>query len=238
MLPRDRPIAEISPSPLDLFPVLVFARLRQCHMKPLNSRAVRQSQRTPTEELELKRFKAIALPHLGAAYRLAGWLVHDEHDAEDVVQESFLSAFKYFAGFSGADGKAWLLTIVRNTAFAWLRDHKDRALSDCFDEEIHSLGAPSLESDPHDTSPESGLLRADAQRLICEALANLPLPFREIIVLRELEDLSYREIARVVGIPIGTVMSRLARGRDLMRKYLLRKYPEQTKLAKEGPHGL
>lgn len=205
-------------------------------MNPFHIQVVRDLRSILTEPLNVRRFDAIALPHLGAAYKLARWLIRDDQAAEDVVQEAFLSAFRSFDGFHGEEGKAWILTIVRNACYRWLRNNKSQELNDCFDEELHSLDESSLPVGGPDNNPESCLMRTDDRRLVCEALASLPLEFREVILLRELEGFSYKEIADIVSIPVGTVMSRLARARGRMRKYLMRKYPME--MAKEAPDGV
>jgi len=170
-----------------------------------------------TDETQRRRFQEIALPHLDAAYNLARWLTRNDTDAQDVVQEAYLRAFKSFAGFRGADGRPWLLAIVRNTSYTWLRQHRGGGLEVPFDEDVHhdeggATGAP----DPADANPEAILTRAEEARLFDAALLALPIEFREAVVLRDVEDLSYKEIAGVADIPIGTVMSRLARGRRLL----------------------
>jgi RNA polymerase sigma-70 factor, ECF subfamily len=154
-------------------------------------------------------FDDIVLPHLDAAYRLARWLMGNEHDAEDVVQEASLRAFRYFRTFGGGNGRAWFLRIVRNTSSSWrIRSHE--AVTDPFDEEEHSGDQP-----PGD--PETLLLQVDAGTLIERALSRLPDRFRELLVLRELDGLTYRELADVMGIPIGSVMSGLSRARQAFR---------------------
>jgi RNA polymerase sigma-70 factor (ECF subfamily) len=152
----------------------------------------------------------LVLPHLDSAYNLARWLVGSREDAEDVVQETYLRAFRYSSGFRGGDARAWLLTIVRNTSYSWLRKTRaDEALAQ-FDEDIHTgVIEPS--------NPEQLLLQNADARLVEKALSELPVRFREILVLRELEGLSYKEIADVIGVPIGTVMSTLSRARHRFR---------------------
>lgn len=171
-----------------------------------------------SEQSKAGRFQEVALPHLRAAYNLARWLTHNDQDAEDVVQEAYMRAFKFFDSFRGGEGRTWLLTIVRNTTFTWLKENRDPGLTTPFDEEFHSLAdtqaAEALEQPSN--NPETILLKGEDRRLLNQALESLPLEFREVLVLRELEDLSYKEIASVTGIPIGTVMSRLARGRKLL----------------------
>jgi RNA polymerase sigma-70 factor (ECF subfamily) len=154
-------------------------------------------------------FDDVVLPHLDAAYRLACWMMRNEHDAEDVVQESSLRAFRYFRTFTGGNGRAWFLRIVRNTCHGW-RGRSIQASTDPFDEAQHSNSQPT-------SDPETLLLHGDDVRLIQGALRNLPTHLRELLVLRELEDLSYRELADVMDVPIGTVMSRLSRARQAFR---------------------
>ncbi len=162
---------------------------------------------------QLKSFEEAMVPHLPAAYNLARWLARNDHDAEDLVQEAYLRALRSFDGFRGGDGRAWLLTIVQNTCYTWLRQHRMEDLTELFDEEIHTLERDS-------SNPETLLLgTADAQ-LLRQALQELPVEFREVLVLRELEGMSYREIADFMSIPVGTVMSRLARGRERLERQL------------------
>ena len=167
------------------------------------------------EANKIGSFEQTILPHLDAAYNLARWLTRNEHDAEDVVQEAYLRAYRSFGGFNGTDGRGWLLTILRNTCYTWLRRNRADQLSTPFDEEIHQEVVVS-------PNPEELLLQnADRQRLQ-DALEELPVEFREALVLRELEGLSYKEIADVSGVPVGTVMSRLARARDRLKDALAR----------------
>lgn len=151
-------------------------------------------------------FEATFLPHLPAAYNLARWLTRDAADADDVVQEAYLRAFRALSGFRGGDGRAWFLAIVRNTGLTWLRRNRPPAPTVAFDESRHGESADRPATDDGES------LRA--------ALAALPTEFREAVVLRELEGLSYKEVAAVTGVPIGTVMSRLSRGRGLLREKL------------------
>jgi RNA polymerase sigma-70 factor (ECF subfamily) len=154
-------------------------------------------------------FDEVVLPHLDAAYRLARGLMRNEHDAEDVVQEASMRAFRYFRTFTGGNGRAWFLRIVRNSCYGW-RSHGVRASTDSFDEERHSSARPA-------SDPETLALRTDDVRLIEQAMSDLPDRFRELLVLRELEGMSYQELAAVMGIPIGTVMSSLSRARQAFR---------------------
>jgi RNA polymerase sigma-70 factor, ECF subfamily len=153
-------------------------------------------------------FDTVVVPHLDAANRLARSLMRDADVAEDVVQEASLRAFRYFRTFVGGDGRAWFLRIVRNTCYA--RRHGYQAPTDSFDEEQHSSAQPQAD-------PETLLLQTDDATLIARALSSLPDHFHQLLVLRELEGLSYRELADVIGIPIGTVMSRLSRAREALR---------------------
>jgi RNA polymerase sigma factor (sigma-70 family) len=186
-----------------------------------------------TEPTRTERFQQVALPHLNAAYNLARWLTRNDHDAEDIVQEAYLRAFKFFDGFHGEDARAWLLAVVRNTTYTWLQRNREHSQSTPFDEEVHSLeGTSSLGTvGQADNNPESIRAQQDRDRLLNRALEQLPVEFREVLVLRELEDLSYKEIASVASIPIGTVMSRLARGRKLLGECLRR-------IEKESSDGL
>jgi RNA polymerase sigma-70 factor, ECF subfamily len=162
---------------------------------------------------QLKSFEEAMVPHLPAAYNLARWLARNDHDAEDLVQEAYLRALRSFDGFRGGDGRAWLLTIVRNTCYTWLRQHRMEDLTELFDEEIHTLERDS-------SNPETLLLGAADARMLRQALEELPVEFREVLVLRELEGMSYREIADLMSVPVGTVMSRLARGRERLERQL------------------
>jgi len=158
------------------------------------------------------------MAHLDAAYGFARWLTRDERNAEDVVQEACLRAFRFLDSLRGDNARAWLLAIVRNTYYTWLKRNQVEALNVPFDEE--TMAAHELETVEMEGAGERLLQQNDARRLVNEALAQLPEEFREVIVLRELEDMSYKEIARVAAIPLGTVMSRLARARKLLLQRL------------------
>jgi RNA polymerase sigma factor (sigma-70 family) len=165
------------------------------------------------EQSKLAHFERTVLPHLGAAYNLARWLTGNDTDAEDVVQEAYLRALKFFSGFHGTDGRAWLLMIVRNTCYTWLQRNRAHVPTDSFDEEVHSFECKIA-------NPETILLQRADNQLLRQALEELPVEFREVMVLRELEELSYREIANIAHVPIGTVMSRLARARKRLQQSL------------------
>ena len=167
-------------------------------------------------------FEQFMLPHLDAAYNLARWLTRNEDDAQDLAQEASLRALKFFDGFHGQDGRAWLLTIVRNTYYTWLKKNRDRKRDESFDEEFHGLegDGSTLAGSMPQSNPELLMMQQASQQVINKALERLPVDSREIIVLRELEDLSYKEIADIVEVPMGTVMSRLARARKLLREQL------------------
>jgi RNA polymerase sigma factor (sigma-70 family) len=180
---------------------------------------------TPQERLI--RFDQQISPHLKPAYNLARWLTGKHEDAEDVVQEAFLRAFSAFENLRSEDGKAWLLAIVRNTSLTWMK--RNRAAS-------AMIGLEQLLADPSEPSPdpEEVLLISGDREEVRRALEQLPAEFREAIVLRELEGLSYKEIAGTVGVPLGTVMSRLSRGREWLRR-ILSSPQEGVKQRRSGP---
>src|SRR5436305_7916850 len=167
----------------------------------------------PVIKQDVASFEEALLPHLDAAHNLARWLLRNEQDAQDVVQEAYLRAFKSFSGFHGSNGRAWLLTIVRNTSYTLLKKNRAVDFTTPFDEEIHVTGHESA-------SPATILEHSEDAELIKEAMDALPAEFREILVLRHQEGLSYKEIADIAQIPLGTVMSRLARARDKLKEYL------------------
>lgn len=161
-----------------------------------------------------RQFEEMLLPHLDAAYNLARWLTRNDSDADDLVQESYLRALRSFATFErGRDVRPWLLKIVRNTCYTWLRENR-----------AHEMVAVSeempLEAD-QPLGPEMALIQESDALLVREALEHLQLEYREVLVLREFEELSYKEIAEFTGVPIGTVMSRLSRGRKALCRLLL-----------------
>ena len=173
----------------------------------------KHQEQDAAQERELASFEETMLPHMDAAHNLAKWLLRNEEDARDVVQEAYLRAFKSFGGFHGSNGRAWLLTIVRNTSYTLLKKNHAVDLTTTFDEEIHTSGQESV-------SPATLLERSEDADLVREAMDKLPVDFREILVLRHLEGLSYKEIADIAQIPPGTVMSRLARARGKLKECL------------------
>lgn len=156
-------------------------------------------------------FERIFLPHLDAAWNLARLLMRNAHDAEDVVQESYLRALRSFSGFRGEASRSWLLAIVRNTCFTWMRNSRERGDQAEFKEEIHAVAA---------ATPESQSLSRERSDAVTHCIEQLPTDFREAIILRELQQMSYREIAEITGVPSGTVMSRLARARSRLASCL------------------
>jgi RNA polymerase sigma-70 factor (ECF subfamily) len=195
----------------------------------LQHRRSRQSQRTGAsrertldDRARAQLFEEICMPHLDAAHNLAYWLTRDQRHAEDVVQEAYLRAYKFIESFDGDSGRAWLLAIVRNTFYTWVEKTRAEKSNIEFDEDVLTSQGYDMQVVQHDEnySVEERLEQEDNRRWVNRALALLPAEFREVIVLRELEELSYKEIASVAGIPIGTVMSRLSRARDLLLAHL------------------
>jgi RNA polymerase sigma-70 factor (ECF subfamily) len=171
------------------------------------------------------RFEKAVLPQLDAAYNLARWLTRNATDAEDVVQEACERALKYFGAFRGGDAKAWFLTIVRHACYDWLKRNRPAEIIPGDGQAIEEI------SDPDAPTPEQVVMRKASAIALADAIAELPVGYREVLVLRELEELPYKEIARVVDIPIGTVMSRLARARGLLqRSPVLRSIRERAAL--------
>ena len=167
---------------------------------------------------ERARIETQVLPHLDAAYNLARWLTRNEQDAEDVVQEAFVRAMRYFATFKGGEARPWLLAIVRNTCWSWLEKNRPADVTPMEPGALEAQLDIVSASTAAEANPEVILLQSANRKLVNQALEELPVAFREVIVMREIEDLSYKEIASIAAIPIGTVMSRLARGRDLLRR--------------------
>jgi RNA polymerase sigma-70 factor (ECF subfamily) len=154
----------------------------------------------------LARFEQTVLPHLNSAYNLARWLVRNEHDAQDVVQEAYLRAFRFFDGFQGGDGRAWLLAIVRNTGRTWMQQAAKNESAAEFDDDQHSRYAPT-------PGPEAHMIRQSGIDAVRQCIEELPAEYKETLVMREMEEMSYKEIAEATAVPLGTVMSRLARAR-------------------------
>lgn len=166
---------------------------------------------TTTEEERQMRvtspsYEDALLPHLDAAYNLARWLTRDDRDAEDVVQEAYLRALKHFDAFKGGDARPWLLAIVRNTYYTWIHRNRGPEIAASFDDETEA----QISNVP---DPETLLLQETDRQILRRALRKLQAEFREVLVLREFEELSYKQIAEVIQVPVGTVMSRLARAR-------------------------
>jgi RNA polymerase sigma-70 factor (ECF subfamily) len=165
------------------------------------------------EHSQTPNFEQAVLPHLGAAYNLARWLTGNEQDAQDAVQEAYLRAFRFFPGFRGGDARGWLMKIVRNTCYTWLRANRPLQDATEFDENL-------LPPDDHSPNPEEALLQNDSDTSVRKALETLPTSFREVLILREMEGMSYKEIADITGMPRGTVMSSLSRARGRLRQAL------------------
>jgi RNA polymerase sigma factor (sigma-70 family) len=190
---------------------------RSCHnvpqqlpgqSSPARRRGTQEGDRL-LDQKELTAFNEVVLPRLDAAYNLARWLTRNDQDAEDVVQEASLRAFRYWKGFSGGDCRAWLLAIVRNTYYSWLRQRSVQPELTA-DGEVDDI-------DGSVTDPENAMLQNANREMLKAALEDLPMEFREAIVLREMEGFSYKEIADISAVPIGTVMSRLARARKRLQ---------------------
>jgi RNA polymerase sigma-70 factor (ECF subfamily) len=172
-----------------------------------------------SHEVDMKRFDELLAPHMDAAYNLARWLTANESAAHDVVQESALKAFKFLHRFEGGNAKAWLLTIVRNESYNWLRasaGHRWISIGEDISENDSALA--------HTRTPEIDAIRTEDAALLQQALKALPPVFREVIILKELEDMPYKDIAKVTDVPLGTVMSRLARARAMLKNEFMKLY--------------
>ncbi len=176
-----------------------------------------------SEPASRRHFERLALPHLDAAYNLARWITRNEHNAEDVVQNAYLRAYRYFASFRGENFRAWLFAVVRRAAYDWLQ--RQRPLEAAVDTD--SLAAEIAAPD----DPELALLHKADVAMLNDMIAALPAPFREVIILRELHEFSYQDIAEITSVPIGTGMSRLARARGLLVA------DGKRRLARERNHG-
>ena len=160
---------------------------------------------------DVKRFEALVLPHLDSAYNLARWLTRDSQDAQDVVQDACVRALKYLGSLERSDARAWFLTIVRNAFYDWVGRNRPAEI-------VHDEDAVDAAVDAASSSPEQAAVRNAELRVLSDAVAALPVQYREVLILRELEELSYKEIASIADIPVGTVMSRLARARALLQR--------------------
>jgi RNA polymerase sigma-70 factor, ECF subfamily len=177
-----------------------------------------QRQMTAKEIPTAQDFKAVVMPYLDDAYTLARYLTRNEQDADDIVQDAYLRAFRFFATFRGDNPRAWLLAIVRNCFFTWVKAKprgREESLSDVDLDTFDKADVDVWTSGPAD--PETAMVRIDDAATVRKLIEGLPVPFREVLVLRELDDLSYREIAGIAGVPTGTVMSRLARARTMFK---------------------
>ena len=173
--------------------------------------------------VDRNRFEQAVLPQLDAAYNLARWLTRSANDAEDVVQEACERALRYFDAFRGGDAKAWFLTIVRHACYDWIKRNRPAEIvpgeADAIDDAV----------DPDGVTPEQAVIRQATTAALDEAIASLPAGYREVLILRELEELSYKEIANVAAIPIGTVMSRLARARKALQRAWANRHPSEAR---------
>jgi RNA polymerase sigma factor (sigma-70 family) len=188
-----------------------------------NTAADRRSRLVMNEETKARQFRDVALPHLDAAYNLARWLTRNAQDADDVVQDAYMRAYQFFDGFRGTNPRAWILAIVRNSYYAWTRKTRAQAAV-----RLHATPAGAADNendvqeielpDPGHEDAETALIRKAEADTLHALIAALPVAFRETLVLREMEELPYQQIAEITGAPIGTVMSRLARARGLLQK--------------------
>jgi RNA polymerase sigma factor (sigma-70 family) len=204
-----------------------------CYELKLETQAYAASKEIRLSRQNCSRdFEQDALPHLNSAYNLARWLTRNDQDAEDIVQEAYLRAFKFYDGFRGGDARPWLLTIVRNVYYTWAQQNPVGRLVD-FDEDLASV-------DPHLANPEEVLIQNSSGVLLRRALETLPARSREVLILREMDGMSYKQISSVVGVPTGTIMSRLSRARASLRQSvanLTNARPEQQEQKEriEGP---
>jgi RNA polymerase sigma-70 factor (ECF subfamily) len=175
------------------------------------SPGVEGNERDVLDQQERVRFEQLVLPHLDAAFNLARWVLRGRNDAEDVAQEALLRAYRFFRGFNGSDARAWLLQIVRNACYSWLEKNRPMDLSTEFDEQFYPQSS---------ATPESLAIAGDDKERLTRALEALPPRFREVLVLRELEGCSYKEIASITAMPIGSVMSSLSRARQRLQQSL------------------
>jgi len=174
----------------------------------------------PNDQADARRFKDAVIPHLDDAYILARYLTRNTQDAEDIVQEAYLRAFKFFDTFKGGNARPWLLAIVRNCFLSWSKARPRAGTQSLTDLDIDTLDTDSVVSDlwtSQPIDPEKALLALDSAETVRALIERLPIQFREALVLREMDELSYQEIAGITGVPIGTVMSRLARARQLFK---------------------
>ena len=186
---------------------------------------------------ERERFERVVMPHLDAAFNFARWLLCSRADAEDVAQEAMVRAWRFFGGFHGGDARAWLLQIVRNTSYTWLEKNRAVDVTTEFDENVHAGRSLGVSGANELATPEAAAMAADERERLTRALESLPPRSREVLVLRELEGYSYKEIAAIVAMPIGTVMSTLARAREKLES-LLRGDGVAREAGREVRHGL
>lgn len=192
-------------------------------LRPRRNRAAEERENGLADSQEARTFEESLLGHLDDAYNLARWLLRHDQDAQDAVQEAFLRALRFARGFRGGDRRAWLLAIVRNVCYAQLARTRPAEPVAVFDEEQHSASNAGAD-------PETAALNGDERRTLARALWELPLEFREAVVMRDMEGLSYKEIAAAAAVPIGTVMSRLARARERLRQALGRSREDEREL--------
>jgi RNA polymerase sigma factor (sigma-70 family) len=200
---------------------MVFSALRERKQSDRGINKEEQGTRLD-DRSRARRFEDTCMVHLNAAHNLAYWLARDQSNAEDIVQEACLRAYKFMESYDGSSGRAWFLAIVRNTFYTWLEKTRVDKRNVEFDEDVLAAHGYDMQALEHDEnySIDQRLQQEESRRWVNRALALLPAEFREVIVLRELEELSYKEISTVAGIPVGTVMSRLSRARNLLLQHL------------------